>query len=49
MACIVWANDSEEHVESEALGWTGREVSVRIADRRYNRTAVWLDADVRRR
>jgi hypothetical protein len=50
VARIVWADDGEEHLETEALGWTGRNVYVRMPDRRYNRTAVWLDAaDVRRR
>jgi hypothetical protein len=42
VARIVWANDGEEHVETEALGWTDRDVYVRMPDRRYNRTAVWL-------
>jgi hypothetical protein len=50
VARIVRADDGEEHLETEALGWTGRNVYVRMPDRRYNRTAVWLDAaDVRRR
>jgi hypothetical protein len=44
----VWADDGEEHLDTVALGWTGREVYVRMPDRRY--TAVWLAAaDVTRR
>jgi hypothetical protein len=47
---IVWADDGEGHIETVALGWTARDVYVRMPDRRYNRTAVWLDAsDVKRR
>jgi hypothetical protein len=46
---VVWEQDGEEHVETEAIGWTGRDVYVRMPDRRYQFTAVWLDAaDVRR-
>jgi len=46
----VWADDGEGHIETVALGWTARDVYVRMPDRRYNRTAVWLDAsDVKRR
>jgi hypothetical protein len=49
-ARIVWAQDGEEHIETLALGWTGREVYVRMQDRRYQFRAVWLDAaDVSRR
>jgi hypothetical protein len=49
-ARIVWADDGEEHVETVALGWTGREVYLRMSDPRYRLRAVWLDAsDVRRR
>jgi hypothetical protein len=49
-ACIEWEQDGEEHVETVALGWTGRDVYVRMPDRRYRFTAVWLDAaDVIRR
>jgi hypothetical protein len=47
---IVWEHDGEEHVETEAAGWTGRNVYVRMPDRRYRLTSVWLDAaDVKRR
>jgi hypothetical protein len=27
-ARIVWEHDGEEHIETEALGWTGRDVYV---------------------
>jgi hypothetical protein len=50
VARIMWADDGEEHLETEVLGWTGRNVYVRMGDRRYRFTAVWLDAsDVKRR
>jgi hypothetical protein len=46
----VWEQDGEEHIETEALGWTSRDVYVRMPDRRYRLTSVWLDAaDVTRR
>jgi hypothetical protein len=46
---IVWEQDGEEHIETEALGWTGQAVYVRLPDPRYRFTAVWLDAsDVKR-
>jgi hypothetical protein len=49
-ARILWDRDGEEWIETEALGWTGNEVYVRMTDRRYQLRAVWLDAaDVRRR
>ena len=49
-ARIVWADDGEEHVDTVALGWTGRDVYVRMSDQRYQLRAVWLDAaDVSRR
>jgi hypothetical protein len=49
-ARIVWADDGEEHVDTVALGWTSRDVYVRLPDPRYRFTAVWLDAsDVKRR
>jgi hypothetical protein len=41
---VVWAEDGEEHVETVALGWTGRDVYVRLPDTRYHFTAVWLEA-----
>jgi hypothetical protein len=47
---IVWEDDGEEHVDTMALGWTRRDVYVRLPDPRYQFIAVWLDAaDVRRR
>ena len=50
VARIVWADDGEEHVDTVALGWTGRDVYVRMSDPRYQLRAVWLDAaDVTRR
>jgi hypothetical protein len=46
----VWEQDGEEQLETEALGWTGQNVSVRLPDPRYRFIAVWLDAaDVKRR
>jgi hypothetical protein len=36
--------------ETEAAGWSGRLVYVRVPDRRYRLTSVWLNAaDVTRR
>ena len=50
VARIEWENDGEEHIETVALGWTGRDVYVRMSDTRYQLRAVWLDAaDVTRR
>jgi hypothetical protein len=50
VARIVWADDGEGHLDTVALGWTGRNVYVRVSDTRYQLRAVWLDAaDVRRR
>jgi hypothetical protein len=46
---IVWADDGEEHLETVALGWTGRDVYVPMTDRRYQLRAVWLDAAAVRR
>jgi hypothetical protein len=47
---IMWEHDGEEHIETEALGWTGRNVYVRVTDTRYQFSATWLDAaDVKRR
>jgi hypothetical protein len=34
VARVVWAQDGEEHIETVALGWTGRHVYVRLTDRR---------------
>jgi hypothetical protein len=41
---VVWEHDGEEHVETEALGWTGQNVYLRLPDPRCRFTAVWLDA-----
>jgi hypothetical protein len=50
VARVVGAQDGEEHIETVALGWTGRNVYVRMTDPRYRFTAAWLDAaDVTRR
>jgi hypothetical protein len=50
VARIVWADDGEEFIETFAAGWTGQNVYVRLPDRRYRLTSVWLDAaDVKRR
>jgi hypothetical protein len=50
VARILWEQDGEEHLDTEALGWTGRDVYVRMSDTRYQLRAVWLDAaDVTRR
>jgi hypothetical protein len=49
-ARIVWADDGEEHLDTVTLGWTGRDVYVRLPDPRHRLTSVWLNAaDVRRR
>jgi hypothetical protein len=49
-ARILWDRDGEEWTGTEALGWTGHEVYVRMSDPRYRLRAVWLDAsDVKRR
>jgi hypothetical protein len=50
VATIRWAVDGEEHIDTEAIGWTGQAVYVRLADPRCRTNAIWLDgADVRRR
>jgi hypothetical protein len=50
VARIVWEHDGEEHIETEAAGWSGQLVYVRVPDTRYRLTSVWLNtADVRRR
>jgi hypothetical protein len=49
-ARIVWEHDGEEFIETVAAGWSGQNVYVRLPDRRYRLTSVWLDAaDVTRR
>jgi hypothetical protein len=48
-ARIVWEDDGEEHIETEAAGWSGPLVYVRLPDTRYRLTSVWLNAaDVKR-
>jgi hypothetical protein len=50
VATIRWAVDGEEHINTEALGWTGQAVYLRRVDRRCQTDAIWLDgADVKRR
>jgi hypothetical protein len=50
VATVVWAVDGEEHIDTEAVGWTGQAVYVRLADPRCRTNAIWLDgADVQRR
>jgi hypothetical protein len=40
----VWADDGEQFIETVAAGWSGQNVYVRLPDRRYRLTSVWLDA-----
>jgi hypothetical protein len=40
IARILWDRDDEEWIETEALGWTGHEVYVRMPDSQYQFTAV---------
>jgi len=50
VARIVWEGDGEDFIETVAAGWSGQNVYVRLPDRRYRLTSVWLDAaDVTRR
>jgi hypothetical protein len=50
VARIVWEDDGEEYIDTVAAGWSGQNVYVRLPDRRYRLTSVWLDAaDVKRR
>jgi hypothetical protein len=50
VARVVWEYDGEEHLETEAAGWSGQLVYVRLPDRRYRLTSVWLHAaDIKRR
>jgi hypothetical protein len=45
----VWQDDGDEFIETVAAGWSGQNVYVRLPDRRYRLTSVWLNAgDVRR-
>jgi hypothetical protein len=37
-------SDGEEQFETVALGWTGHNVYLRMPDRCYRFTAVWLNA-----
>lgn len=47
---VVWETDGPEQVATEALGWSGQSVYVRLADSRCRTNAIWLDAaDVTRR
>jgi hypothetical protein len=49
-ARIVWEDDGVEYIDTEAAGWSRKLVYVRVPDRRFRLTSVWLDAaDVRRR
>jgi hypothetical protein len=49
-ARIVWEEDGQEHLDTVAAGWSGRYVYVRVPDRCYRLTSVWLNAaDVKRR
>jgi hypothetical protein len=49
-ARIVWEDDGEEYIETVAAGWSGQLVYVRMPDRRWRLTSVWLNAaDVTRR
>ena len=49
VARIVGEHDGEEYIQTEALGWSGQNVYLRLPDPRYRFTAVWLDAsDVQR-
>jgi hypothetical protein len=49
-ARIVWEDDGEEYIDTEAAGWSGQLVYVRVPDARYRLTSVWLNAaDVTRR
>ncbi|MBD0292194.1 MAG: hypothetical protein ICV70_01295 [Jiangellaceae bacterium] len=50
LARILWDRDGGERMDTVVLGWTRREVYLRMSDRRYNFAACWLDAaDVQRR
>jgi hypothetical protein len=49
VARIVWEHDGEERIETVALGGSNGDTYVRLPDRRWRFTSVWLDAsDVRR-
>jgi hypothetical protein len=49
VAHVVREQDGKEQFQTVALGWTGRNVYVRITDPRYRLSATWLDAtDIRR-
>jgi hypothetical protein len=50
VARIVWENDGEEYIDTQAAGWSGQNVYVRLPDTRWRPTSVWLNAaDVTRR
>jgi hypothetical protein len=46
IARIVWEEDGEEHIDTEAAGWSPQLVYVRLPDRRYRLTSVWLDIGI---
>ena len=49
VARIVWEHDGEEHIETEALGWSKGDACVQMPDSRWKFTSIWLDAsDVKR-
>jgi hypothetical protein len=41
VARIVWEDDGEDRLETVALGWTRRNVYVRMTDTRDRLRAVW--------
>jgi hypothetical protein len=44
VARVMWEDDGEEYLETEAAGWSGHLVYARVPDRRYRLTSVWLAA-----
>lgn len=47
---VVWERDGQQLIDTLAWDWVDRDVRVDILDRRWQVTAVWIDAgDVRRR
>jgi hypothetical protein len=44
VARILWEDDGEEYIDTEAAGWSAQLVYVRVPDRRYRLTSVWLNA-----
>lgn len=46
---LIWERDGEEHVETVARDWVGRDVLVDMDDYRWPTRGVWVDAtDVQR-